>query len=490
MEGVSYLGCTFTSDALEKDKVRVISIDGVERLGQLYEFRVRFQHDPGPVTESVLDKLLLSPCTFTLGPNADEVINGIVREVETFEVPEGDAAIYEVVVVPTVWLLTVSKISRVYQKMSVADMATDILSRYSLSVGEHFDLRNLPSDKREFCIQYHESDWDFLQRWFEHEGFFYWFEHSDSGETLVVADSNQSTKPISGDASLPYQEFGGLNRGTDSVYHWRSVRKRIPAHVVLKDYNDQKPLLPLVGKADADRKGGFGVFFEYGDHFDTPAAGNVLAKKRAERLLTEQITRFGVTDCVRFHVGHSFTLTGNYDDAQNGQYLITAIKHHVGEIPARRSESKAVGYRATFEAIPLAVQFRPERRTEWPCIHGVMHGHIDSDSSGEFSTLDPQSRYKVRFLFDSSGKSGDSCSTWIRMAQPYAGSGYGSHHPLHKGTEVVVAFYDGDPDRPLIVGAVANAITPGPSVAANASQSVVKTASGIRFTMDDSVSKR
>jgi type VI secretion system secreted protein VgrG len=490
MEGVSYLGCNFTSDALENDQVRVISIDGVERLGQLYEFRVRFQHDPGPLTESVLDKLLLSSCTFTLGPSADEVIHGILREVKSFEVPAGDAAIYEAVVVPTVWLLTVSNLSRVYQKMSVAEMATNILSRYSLSTGEHFDFRNLPSDKREFCIQYHESDWDYLQRWFEHEGFFYWFEHSDNGETLVVADSNQSTKPIPGEGSLPYREFGGLNRAADSVFHWRSVRRRIPAHVVLKDYNDQKPLLPMIGRADVDRSRGFGVFFEYGDNFDTPAAGNALAKKRAERLLTTQLTRFGVTDCARFRVGHSFALTDHSDHAQNGQYLITTIEHHAGEIPARRGESKTVGYRATFEAIPLAVQFRPERTTEWPSIYGVIHGHIDSDGSGDFSTLDAQGRYRVRFPFDSSVKTGDSCSMWIRMAQPYAGSGYGSHHPLHKGTEVVIAFYDGDPDRPLIVGAVPNAITPGPSAAVNATQSGVRTASGICLTMDDSVTKR
>ena len=483
------IGCKFVSTALGSETVRVLAIDGVERLGTLYEFRVRFQRDTGPLTEAELDKLLLAPCAFTLDPDANDVVKGIAREVEIHEAMAGHPAVYDVIVVPTVWLLTISKLSRVFQHMSVKDMAANVLGQYSLDDGKHFDLRITASDKRDFCIQYHESDWDFLQRWFEHEGYFYWFEHSSTGETLVVADSNQAAKPITGNSTLPYRDLGGLVRTEDSVFHWRSVQKRIPAHVVLKDYNEQKPLLPMVGLADIDRKRGFGVFYEYGDNFDAPATGNALAKKRAERFIAERLTLHGVTDCTRIHVGHSFELMDHYHDEQNRTYLITAIEYRVGKIPASSGDRETVGYRATFEAIPLDVQYRPERKTEWPSIHGLIHGHIDSDSSGKFSTLDEQGRYRVRFPFDTGGKVGESCSTWVRMAQQYAGSGYGSHHTLHKGTEVVVAFIDGDPDRPIIVGTVPNAVTQGPSTSANATQSGTKTASGLHITMDDSLTK-
>jgi type VI secretion system secreted protein VgrG len=167
---------------------------------------------------------------------------------------------------------------------------------------------------------------------------------------------------------------------------------------------------------------------------------------------------------------------------QNRKYLITSIEHRAG---SDSEDSSAAEFRSTFEAVPFDVQYRPERRTPWPSIAGVVHAHVDSGSSGKFSTLDSQSRYRIRFPFDSAGKKGEQSSTWVRLAQSYAGSGYGSHYPLHMGTEVLVAFYDGDPDRPVIVGAVPNAVTPAASAGSNASQSTIRSASGIHIAMDD-----
>jgi type VI secretion system secreted protein VgrG len=481
------LGCRFNSTALDGTKVRVTSVVGTERLGQLFEFRIRFHYAGEILSESDLDQLLLAPCVLVLCGGADTV-HGIARSVEALDARATFSNMYEVVLVPTMWLLTISSVSRIYQGMSVKDMANDILTRHKLGPS-HFDLR-LSGDPRDFVIQYHESDWDFLQRWFEHEGCFYWFEHSADGEKLVVAESNSDATMLSGESFVSYRDEAGLSRTKASVMEWRRVQERIPARVVLKDYNYQKPSLAILGRADVDTKLGFGTFFEYGDDCDTPSAATALAKRRAERFLTTQRTYHGVTDSGLFHVGHSFDLIEHPDDAQNREYLITAIEHSVGPLDDGPNGGQGrLGYRARFEAIPLSVQFRPERRTPWPSIHGVMHGHIDSDTTGKFSTLDSQGRYKVRFPFDSSGKSGDKSSTWIRLVQPYAGSGYGSHHPLHRGTEVVIAFLDGNPDRPIILGAVPNAQTPGPSAAANASQSSVKTASGIHLILDDAVSK-
>ncbi len=482
MDAFTNLGSAFVSTALDGEDIRVISVTGVERIGQLYEFRVRFRHDAGRLTESEIDDLLLAPCTLRLA-NGSDPIHGIASSVEFMSAPEAATAVYEVTLVPTVWLCTISKLSHLYQAMSVKDMATEVLTRYSLGAGNHFDLL-IDGAPRELAIQYHESDWDYLQRWFEHEGFSYWFEHSADGEKLIVADAKGAAKPISGgDTKLTFRERAGLGRDQESVFEWSGLQKRIPARVVLKDYNYEKPAVATVGQAVVDKKLGFGVYFEYGDNFDTPAAGNALAKKRAERFLADQRTYRGTTDCARLHVGHTFELTDHPDDAQNRAYLITAIEHSVGGI----AEGGADGYRARFEAIPASVQYRPARVTPWPEVHGLMHGHIDSDSSGKFSTLDAQGRYRVRFPFDNAGKTGEKSSTWVRLAQSYAGSGYGSHYTLHKGTEVIVAFLDGDPDRPIIVGSIPNAQTPGPSAAANATQSSIKTASGIHITLDNSV---
>jgi type VI secretion system secreted protein VgrG len=477
--------CTFLSPVLHEDKVRVVGVHGVEELGRLYEFQITFDYLDQPLTEEHLAEMLLGTCSLTFGGGVP--IHGIAREVYIQEAVHGRSSTYEVVLVPTAFLLLSTRISRIYQHMSVKDMTSQMLTRYGLA--SYLDMRVKSSSPRDFCLQYQETDWHYLERWWQHEGYYYWFEHSEDGEKLVVADANSETTPIAGDTKVSYREAAGFARDEESVTEWRSIMRRIPAQVVLKDYNEQKPLLPIVGHADVDKKHGFGVFVEYGDNFESPALGNALAKKRAQRFSTERLTLLGLTDSNRFHVGHWFELQDHFDHVQNRKYLITSIAHRYGEMGGGDGERAGKSYRASFEAIPFATEFRPERRTEWPTIHGLIHGHIDSDTSGKFSTLDKQGRYRVRFPFDSTGSTGEQSSVWLRLVQSYSGSGYGSHFPLHKGTEVVVGFFDGDPDRPVIVGTLPNALTPGLSAEANATQSGHRTHSGIELIMDDSVSR-
>ena len=268
--------------------------------------------------------------------------------------------------------------------------------------------------------------------------------------------------------------------------------------MVLKDYNERNPALPMVGQAMADTKLGFGTHFSYGEHFDDAEAGKLLATRRAERYLVEQTTARGSSDCPRLRVGHRFEMWNHFSGDQNAEYLLTAIDHRVSmseriapprgasyDLAPPSTRRERLVYRASFEAIPKGTQFRPARTTPWPRIDGVMHAHVDSDTDGKFSTLNEEARYRIRLPFDSAGNQGEAASSWVRMVQSYSGAGYGSHFPLHKGAEVVVAFVQGNPDRPIILGAVPNAHTPGPSARKNANQSVVQSASGIRFVMDD-----
>jgi type VI secretion system secreted protein VgrG len=198
----------------------------------------------------------------------------------------------------------------------------------------------------------------------------------------------------------------------------------------------------------------------------------------------------GRTDCARFRVGHTFELENHHDAEHDGKYLITGMVMRAGyPLPVGELDSEPAGeaenYTARFTAIPFDVPFRPERLTPWPRINGVLHAHVAGDTAGKAAELDGQGRYKVRLPFDAESPKGSKASRWVRMAQPYAGAGYGQHFPLHKGTEVLLAHVDGDPDRPIIVGAVPNAHTNSPSRDANATQSVIQTASNIRIEMED-----
>jgi type VI secretion system secreted protein VgrG len=252
------------------------------------------------------------------------------------------------------------------------------------------------------------------------------------------------------------------------------------------DYNYRTPAARLVAKATVDDKTGFGTEMRYGEHFKNVDEGGAIAKLRAERLACARRNYTGETDCSRFRVGHWFALEDHTESHNDQKYLITAIDHEVGSpLPGSGDLRDPQRYLARFEAIPLSVQYRPEQVTPWPSIHGVMHGHVAGNGSGQFAEIDETGRYKVSLPFDSGNAKGTAVSRWIRMAQPYAGPGYGSHHPLHKGTEVLVAFLDGDPDRPIILSAVPNAHTVGPVTKQNASQSVTRTASGIHLEMED-----
>jgi type VI secretion system secreted protein VgrG len=490
MHELGDLSTIFTSEALAPYDARVHEVAGREELGRLFEFRVRFSVETDALPDEDLDALLERPCSIRLGAGEDDVIHGIVSEVEVVESLEGRRAVYVATVVPAVWLLTLSRVSRVFQNMTVADMAKDILTRAGFGEKDVVFRLFAKPEKREFCVQYEESDWDFLQRWFEHEGYFYWFEHHADGERLIIGDVNDATPDLPGDAQLRYHELAGMVRPWEVVYAWTSARKRTPRRVVLKDYNELNPGLPMVGQADIGTRNGFGVLFAYGEHFDNPEAGKRLAKKRAERCKVEHSLFRGRTDCMRVRVGHRFELVDHFKSENNRTYVLTAVEHYLGrlppaDLPESSMEREDYGYRGTIEAVPFDVQYRSARTTPWPRIDGVIHAHVDSDTEGKFSTLNGQGRYRVRLPFDSTGKCGEHASNWVRMAQSYAGAGYGSHFPLHKGTEVLLAFVDGDPDRPMIVGAVANAQTPSPSATRNATQSVIRSASGIQFSMED-----
>ncbi|MEI7639287.1 MAG: type VI secretion system tip protein VgrG, partial [Syntrophus sp. (in: bacteria)] len=190
--------------------------------------------------------------------------------------------------------------------------------------------------------------------------------------------------------------------------------------------------------------------------------------------------------------GFTFTLENHYRKGVNQNYLITDIDHEGNQtgyllsgVSVGGDEEKKVNYRNYFTAIPGSVQFRPEAKAEKPKISGTISGMIDAAGSGQYAELDPQGRYKIVFPFDLSGRSGGKASNWVRMAQPYVGSDHGMHFPLHKGTEVLITFIDGDPDRPIISGAVPNPETPSRVSGDNQSKSRLVSASGNEFHMED-----
>jgi type VI secretion system secreted protein VgrG len=473
----------------EPGTLLLLGLEGREELSRLFEYDLLLAKYGEPLTEDDLAALVTEPCVVAMGQHPGDVVHGLLSEIEHVDGTRGKRHYYVAKLVPFTSLLTLNRRSSIHQATTIPDLVAAVLGSYGLSKGRDFDIRM----GREYVVQYNESDWAFLSRWLEREGWFYWFTHTKKGSRLVIADENEDATPIDDPATISYRERNDLaTDGVSTIWDLRVKQRRVPNQVSLVDYNDQTPRELLVATKKVDPKG-FGHVFHYGEHFEDTTVGEAWAQIRSEELYADRHVVTGVTDCARFRVGHAFELENHYVGSYDGKYLITALEHVVGLPPSRLvassdftdTEIQPRRYAAKFRAIPLDVPFRPKRTTPWPRIDGVIQGHVEADTSGDFAQLDKQGRYKVKLPFDLGTKRGLQASRWIRMAQSYAGTNYGSHLPQHKGTEVLIAHVDGDPDRPVIVGAVPNPVTGSPVTSANATQSVTQTASGIRIELED-----
>lgn len=498
MASVDEIDIAFASGGVPGGSLHLLGLSGREAISALFEIELYLGRDEGPLSDDEIAALLHAPCAVALGPEPGDLIHGLLRRVRQIDVAGSPSARYVATMVPSAWLFTLARTNRVFQGLSAPAMIKAVLSKYGLAPSDDFDVLTTGSFvAREYAVQYEESDWDFLQRWMESEGLFYWFEHGGERDKLVIADSNGYATPVGAPALVAYRRHNDLPSGAPSIWAWSREDKRLPARVAVFDYNYRTPHIRLVAKAAVDAARGFGSVMHYNEHFKTLEDGAAVARRRAERLQCEARVFSGVTACPRLRAGHSFELTDHPDASVDGSYLVTSASFCAGlPVPAfaedgafpplRAPETgEARSYTARFNAISMAVPFRPALATPKPRIVGVMHAHIDADGTGEAAQIDEAGRYKVRLPFDSGSATGVLASRWIRMAQPASGTGHGAHQPLRKGAEVLLAHIDGDPDRPVIVGAVPNAHTNSPVTGANASQSIINTHSGIRIEMDD-----
>ncbi|HQQ11509.1 MAG TPA: type VI secretion system tip protein TssI/VgrG, partial [Synergistales bacterium] len=329
--------------------------------------------------------------------------------------------------------------NQVFLDKSVPEIIEECLKDGGLTAAD-FEMRLQGSyDALEYVCQYGESHLNFVSRWAEREGIYYFFEQEDSGEKVVFTDTLISHTPYPQGDSIYYSPPSGLEtlheKEIVSSFHCRM--NLTPQSVMLKDYNYRKPSLDVTGSADVDSKGR-GQVYSYGDHIRTPEEGNRLAKVRAEGILCRKEVFHGEGSVPYMMPGYTFTLKDHYRGSFNQGYLVTDVSHEgnqtgylISGITAEPQE-KGVFYRNSFSSIASSVQFRPEHTAQKPRISGTLTAKIDAAGSGQYAELDSQGRYKVVLPFDTSGRKNGKASAWVRMAQPYAGNNHGMHFPLHK----------------------------------------------------------
>ena len=497
----------FHSDAVADDTFQIAAMKGIEEVSDPYRFEIDLVSAKADVP---LDKMLTSKAWIAIrqsvpvsgGKRGTRIykMHGILSDFEVLEKIH-ETIKYRATLVPRLWKCTLTTQSRVFQDVDIKDLIKQVLTDKDgpgLSTSD-FDVKAVgPFQKREFVVQYNETDLEFLHRWLEHEGVFYYFDQTESGEKIVFADGTAHYATLPGDPKIPYRPdpasrsraAGATAEETmqeESVHSFRCRVRKTTKEVVLKDYNYRTPSVEIKGKAEVKNPAGEGRLYVYGEHFKTPKEGSDIAKIRAEEIQARDKVFLGTGDHRSFRPGSKFNLSEHFRGDFNATYVLTTVRHTLSQGTSATGGGGGgnMAYENEFDCIPADDICRPERVTPWPSIHGFINAKVDAGGSGEYAEVDAEGRYKIKLPFDLSDKKDGKASRFIRMAQPYAGANMGMHFPLHKDAEVLLSFIDGDPDRPIIASAIPNLETTGPVTSGNQTQCVVRTGGRNQIHFED-----
>ncbi|KYF69019.1 hypothetical protein BE11_05490 [Sorangium cellulosum] len=466
----------FSSDILQVNR-----LSGREAISQLFSFDVEVVCP----SEAAVDGQTFTGENVAIIFEQDGVeqrrIHGMVAEVHDLLASMLEHRAYRLRIVPRAFRLTLVETTEISMNKAVPELIQQKLELVGLS-GSDVDLRLMGTyPPREFVVQYQETDFAFICRLAEHVGISFFFEHQDGQDTMVFTDSPSGFKPAAGAASVHFRERGE----TRDVFEIEARARLVPSVYVARDYNYRQPMLDLTSEHVLPT-GYAGGVVEFGGHHKTPAEGKVLAQIRAEERQATQLVYAGKSSVCALGAGARSVLEG-HPSLEPLDMLFVEVEHRAAQAAGGRGPSdEPQRYVNTFRAIPAKNTYRPPRITPAPRISGVVTGIVDAGSGGGGSNaeIDDQGRYMVRFLFDT-GAAGGAPSRPVRMLQNHAGANYGTHFPLKPGTEVLIAFVNGDPDRPVIVGAAPNPLTPSPVNNANRSTHRIKTQGGIVFDLVD-----
>lgn len=444
---------------LGKDKLVLAAFDATEGLSELFEFNI----DALSKDENVdFDQVLGRSCTVTMRPGEgpERYFDGIAVEAQAAGM-RGDLYAYRLVLRPALWLLTRTSNCRIWHEKTALDIIKEVLGDRQVD-HRPATTRNFP--KLEYCVQYRETDFAFVSRLMESHGIYYFFEHSEGSHTMVLADAASSHKPVPGHANVRFATKieGRLHHREQRLFEWTSERRFRTGKFELRDYNFKQPNANMTGDASATAKYAKGQMecYDYPGKYDSQGDGKDYAEVRlaAEQALDHR--RFAAGDSVSLYPGGLFTLAEHPTGAENKQYLIVRCAHRYSAELYRSSQSVLPAgdepYCGNYELLSADTTFRAPIVTPKPIICGPQTAKVVARSGKDGEEIDVDDdghgRIKVRFHWDRDDKR----SCWVRVAQMWASGKWGGQFIPRIGMEVVVEFLEGDPDRPLVVGAVYN----------------------------------
>ena len=465
------------------DALRFRSLSATEEMGRLFEFSVLAVSDADAEVDPASLLGTLACVTLELSNDSQRHFHGMVVRAG-LESAVGKLISWRLQLRPWLWQLTRRSDSRIYQNMTVENIIKDVFSKYTGVVAD-WQLEGTQSP-RPYCVQYRETDFNFVSRLMEEEGFYYFHRHTATSHTLVICNSMTKHAAFDGYATIKYRDSQDQMLDLEAITDWRQTHELTSGKVTLTDYDYLKPATPLKVDHSSTEPTADAVF----EHYDFPglytetSRGSALASIRQQELDSRVLRISGFTSTVcALTAGYSFELEEHPLSSENVNHVVlsTRIDAQYAGYESGQGDNQ---FTCRFTAMRYAHVFRPERITPKPIIPGPQTAVVVGPSGQEIYT-DPHGRAKVQFHWDrlNGPNDHDKKSCWVRVSSQWAGKAWGAISLPRIGQEVVVDFLEGDPDLPIITGRVYNAVQVPPyTLPDNKTVSTLKSQSSIGGT--------
>jgi type VI secretion system secreted protein VgrG len=412
----------------------------------------------------------------TLSDGSERVITGLISKFTQLEQAAG-MTVYEAEIRPWFWFLSLTTDYRTFQNMAIPDIVKQVCKDQGFSDVQSKCVK--PHSPHEYRVQYGETHLDFISRLMEEEGIFWFGEHDGKKCTMILADDNSVAKQ-----SVKVRMATVAQETEDEfVLQVFTVRQEVrPGQYATTDYNFETPSQSLLVTAPGSHSS---EVFEFPGGYGKRDDGDKLSRIRHQEIQAEAVEAEGSGRCRALKVGGKLELSKHQNKSLNAAYLLTSVKQSAKLGDFRSGGNGGVAFTSSFTAIPFDTAYRPERSTPLPRAYGYESALVVGPAGDEIHT-DQFGRVKVQFFWDRKGKKDDKSSCFVRVSTVWAGKGWGAIATPRIGQEVLVAFLNGDPEDPIVVGRVYNAEQMPPyALPANKTQTGIKTRSTLGGSPDN-----
>jgi putative chitinase len=464
----------------------VTKFAGSDAVSNPYHFDIDFQPDK-PLGEEALNM----PCALEIrrggGVNRYGGVVGEVRTRESLETEDNGSPVRcSIRLVPRIYLLSMNFTTRIFKGLTVVEIIEKVIADAGLSEYFRFQLdKGRKWAPEEYCVQYQETDLNFISRLMERYGIWYYFEGAAAQpewkERAVVTDKFSEFPTIKGE--LWFMKSEGQTGASESITSLSTKSALMPKHITTRAYNYRTP--DNFPESRCELAGGqAGSVYEYGGAFKNLDVARRGAELHARRLIVENSRVDGVSNGVALRAGTLLSIVHPGDAARSGTYLIVSVNHAGGW------DKKADSYKNEFSCVDAARQiYAPPLSAAPPFVGGLVTAPVDG-LGDDSPTLDELGRYRVKLPYDISNSEDYCASKDIRLAQLSGGKGYGVHFPSKRGAEMVLAYVNGNPDKPLGLGFVPNTDAQSVVHSGNKFTNVVRSWGGGELLIDDSPGKQ